>query len=152
MTELQIRPAAERDIPHIVALLADDEIGATRETPADLAPYLHAFEQIEANPRDRLVVADRDGAVVGTLQLTFLLGLSRTGATRAQIEGVRIAAAERGSGLGTQLITWAVEEARRSGAQLVQLTSDATRKDAQRFYQQLGFQPTHVGFKLTLTE
>src|SRR5690606_7674443 len=97
-----------------------------------------------------LVVADRGGRVVGTLQLSVIPGLSRHGTTRSIIEAVRVASSERGSGLGTTLIEWAVEESRRLGAHLVQLTSDSTRTDAHRFYERLGFVKSHVGFKLPL--
>ncbi|MGH3743008.1 MAG: GNAT family N-acetyltransferase [Micromonosporaceae bacterium] len=146
----RIRRAASPDVPAIVALLAEDPLGAARESPDDLTPYQRAFEAITSDPRQLLVVAERDGAVVGTLQLTFLPGLSRRGATRAQIEGVRVAASARGAGLGAQLISWAIEESRQRGCQLVQLTSDASRADAHRFYQRLGFAPSHVGFKRAL--
>ncbi|NEE07195.1 GNAT family N-acetyltransferase, partial [Streptomyces sp. SID7499] len=97
-----------------------------------------------------VVVAVREDRVVGTLQLTIVPGLSRRGATRSIIEGVRIHGDERGSGLGTQLIQWAVDESRRQKCQLVQLTSDVTREDAHRFYERLGFTASHVGFKLAL--
>ncbi|MGH8826273.1 MAG: GNAT family N-acetyltransferase [Jiangellaceae bacterium] len=145
-----IRPATRADVPAIVALLVDDEIGATREQPDDLVPYLDAFERIDADPGEVLVVADVDGAVVGTLQLTIIPGLSRVGTTRAQIEGVRVGSGQRGSGLGAQLIQWAIDEARARGALIVQLTSDLKRVDAHRFYERLGFEATHAGFKLTL--
>jgi GNAT superfamily N-acetyltransferase len=92
----------------------------------------------------------REGRVVGTLQLTVIPGLSRKGSTRSLIEGVRIHSDERGSGLGTLFIEWAIEESRRQGCQLVELTSDATRTDAHRFYERLGFTASHVGFKLAL--
>ncbi|MFD6417533.1 GNAT family N-acetyltransferase [Streptomyces sp. NPDC060194] len=150
MTDLVIRPADPADLPTIVALLADDPLGATRESPDDLAPYESALERLTADPNQHLVVAVRDGRVVGTLQLTIVPGLSRRGATRSIIEAVRIHADERGSGLGTQLITWAVDASRRQGCQLVQLTSDATRTDAHRFYERLGFTGSHLGFKLQL--
>ncbi|SHF08925.1 GNAT family N-acetyltransferase [Streptoalloteichus hindustanus] len=145
-----IRPALAEDVPAIVALLADDVLGATRETPDDLAPYQNAFVALDTDPHQLLVVAERDGEVVGTLQLSFLVGLARRGATRAQVEGVRVRADQRGSGLGEELITWAVEEARAAGCQLVQLTSDRTRVDAHRFYERLGFEATHLGYKLSL--
>jgi GNAT superfamily N-acetyltransferase len=150
MGDLEIRPAAEDDIPAIVAMLADDPLGAQRESPEDLSPYRAAFERLAADPNQRLVVAVREGRVVGTLQLTFVPGLSRRGATRSIIEGVRIHADERGGGLGTQLIEWAVDASRRQGCSLVQLTSDVSRNDAHRFYERLGFSATHVGFKLQL--
>ncbi|MFG2718689.1 GNAT family N-acetyltransferase [Streptomyces sp. NPDC048416] len=150
MTDLEIRPATLKDIPAIVALLADDPLGARRESPDDLAPYRIAFERLADDPNQHVMVADRGGKVVGTLQLTVVPGLPRRGSTRSIIEGVRVHAAERGSGLGTQLVEWAVDEARRQGCQLVQLTSDATRTDAHRFYERLGFEPSHVGFKKSL--
>ncbi|MFJ3510820.1 GNAT family N-acetyltransferase [Streptomyces luteogriseus] len=150
MGDLVIRAAVADDVPAIVGMLADDPLGAQRESPDDLAPYLAALERLSADPNQRLVVAVRDGRVVGTLQLTIIPGLSRRGATRAIVEGVRIHAEERGSGLGTELIDWAIEEARVQGCRLVQLTSDKTRADAHRFYERLGFTASHTGFKLQL--
>jgi GNAT superfamily N-acetyltransferase len=150
MGDLEIRAAAAEDVPAIVAMLADDPLGAQRESPEDLTPYLAAHARLAADPNQHLVVAVRESRVIGTLQLTVIPGLSRKGSTRSIIEGVRVHADERGSGLGTQLIEWAVEESRRQGCQLVQLTSDATRTDAHRFYERLGFSASHVGFKLQL--
>ncbi|MBL1096273.1 GNAT family N-acetyltransferase [Streptomyces coffeae] len=150
MSDFRIRRATADDIPDIVAMLADDPLGARRESPDDPAPYRAAFETLDRDPKQRLVVAVRDGRTIGTLQLTLIPGLSRRGATRSIIEAVRIHADERGSGLGTRLIEWAVEESRREGCVLVQLTSDATRTDAHRFYERLGFEASHVGFKLPL--
>ncbi|WP_426569157.1 N-acetyltransferase family protein [Streptomyces canus] len=150
MGDLEIRAAVAEDVPAIVEMLADDPLGAQRESPDDLSPYLTALERLSADPNQRLVVAVRDGRVVGTLQLTIVPGLSRRGATRSIIEGVRVHADERGSGLGTRFIEWAIDESRRAGCQLVQLTSDNTRTDAHRFYERLGFEASHVGFKLQL--
>ncbi|MFF4208898.1 GNAT family N-acetyltransferase [Streptomyces sp. NPDC001796] len=150
MGELDIRPAVAGDVPAIVAMLADDPLGAQRESPEDLTPYLNALKRVSSDPNQHLMVAVRDGRVVGTLQLTIIPGLSRVGATRSIIEAVRIHADERGGGLGTQLIEWAIDESRRHDCQLVQLTSDATRTDAHRFYERLGFQASHVGFKRQL--
>ncbi|MEE1837376.1 GNAT family N-acetyltransferase [Streptomyces sp. SP17KL33] len=150
MGDLEIRPATEDDVPEIVAMLADDPLGAQRESPDDLAPYLAALERLSGDPHQHVVVAVRQGRVVGTLQLTIVPGLSRRGSTRAIIEGVRVHADERGSGLGSRLIEWAIESSRAQGCQLVQLTSDATRTDAHRFYERLGFEASHVGFKLPL--
>ncbi|WP_405903200.1 GNAT family N-acetyltransferase [Streptomyces sp. NBC_00656] len=150
MSDLEIRPAAVSDLAEIVAMLADDPLGAGRESPDDLTPYLAAFQRLADDPHQHVMVAVRAGRVVGTLQLTVIPGLSRRGSTRSVIEGVRVHGDERGSGLGTQLIQWAVDESRRQECQLVQLTSDATRADAHRFYERLGFVASHVGFKLTL--
>ncbi|RPK76526.1 aminoalkylphosphonic acid N-acetyltransferase [Streptomyces sp. ADI96-15] len=147
---LLIRRAEASDVAAIVAMLADDPLGATRESLDDLTPYLTAHARLAADPNQRLVVAERAGKVVGTLQLTLIPGLSRRAATRSLIEGVRVHADERGTGLGTLLIEWAVETSRTEGCQLVQLTSDVTREDAHRFYQRLGFVASHVGFKLQL--
>ncbi|MFD5413544.1 GNAT family N-acetyltransferase [Streptomyces nojiriensis] len=148
--ELTIRPATEADVPAIVAMLADDPLGATRESPDDLTPYLAALKRLTADPNQHLVVAVRADRVVGTLQLTIVPGLSRKGATRSIIEGVRVHADERGGGLGTRFIEWAVEKSRAENCALVQLTSDVTRTDAHRFYERLGFTASHVGFKLQL--
>jgi GNAT superfamily N-acetyltransferase len=150
MSPLLIRDATRDDVSAIVALLADDPLGAAREHVGDPATYDAAYDRVVADPGQHLVVAERDGAVVGTLQLSVIPGLSRRGATRSIIEGVRVARGERGTGLGTELVTWAVEESRRLGCSLVQLTSDASRTDARRFYERLGFVPSHVGFKLPL--
>ncbi|MFI8787414.1 GNAT family N-acetyltransferase [Streptomyces sp. NPDC055105] len=150
MGDLEIRPVVAADVPAIVAMLADDALGAGRESPDDLTPYLEALARIAGDPNQHLVVAVREGRTVGTLQLTVIPGLSRKGSTRSIVEGVRIHADERGSGLGTLLIEWAVDESRRQNCQLVQLTSDATRTDAHRFYERLGFEASHVGFKLQL--
>ncbi|GAA3227109.1 GNAT family N-acetyltransferase [Streptomyces thermocoprophilus] len=150
MEDLVIRPAAEDDIPALVAMLADDPLGARRDSPDDLTPYRTALQRLSGDPHQHLVVAEREGRVIGTLQLTIIPGLSRRGATRSIIEAVRIHSDERGSGLGTRLIEWAVETSRREGCQLVQLTSDKSRADAHRFYERLGFEPSHIGFKLPL--
>ncbi|MFJ9849183.1 GNAT family N-acetyltransferase [Streptomyces sp. NPDC101150] len=150
MSDIEIRRATEADLPAIIAMLADDPLGAARESPDDLTPYRAAYEAIAADPQQHLVVAVRAGRTIGTLQLTVIPGLSRRGAARSIIEGVRIHADERGGGLGTRLIDWAVEESRARGCSLVQLTSDATRIDAHRFYERLGFEASHLGFKLML--
>jgi GNAT superfamily N-acetyltransferase len=150
MGDLEIRPATAEDVPPIVAMLADDPLGAQRESPDDLTPYLAALGRLSRDPNQHLVVAVREGRVVGTMQLTIIPGLSRKGAVRSIVEGVRVHSDERGSGLGTQLIEWAIDESRRQKCQLVQLTSDNTRTDAHRFYERLGFTASHVGFKLAL--
>ncbi|QNE76196.1 GNAT family N-acetyltransferase [Streptomyces finlayi] len=150
MNDLSIRPVALSDLPAVVAMLADDPLGAQRESPDDLTPYNTALQRLADDPNQHVVVAVREERIVGTLQLTIIPGLSRRGSTRSIIEGVRVHADERGSGLGTQMIQWAVDESRRQECQLVQLTSDVTRTDARRFYERLGFTASHVGFKLTL--
>ncbi|NED96999.1 GNAT family N-acetyltransferase [Phytoactinopolyspora alkaliphila] len=131
-------------------MLADDELGAAREAVDSLDLYAGVFKEIDADPRQLLIVAERGGVLVGTLQLTLIPGLSRRAATRALIEAVRVHSSARGSGLGSQLIRHAIEEARRRGAALVQLTTDARRTNAHRFYEKLGFEATHIGFKQML--
>jgi ribosomal protein S18 acetylase RimI-like enzyme len=148
--EFSIRQATVADVLAIIDLLADDEIGASRETPDDRAPYDESFGAIAADPNQLLVVGESDGQVVATMQLTFIPGLSRRGTWRAQIEGVRVASSARGHGLGEELIRWAIKQAHERGCALVQLTSDARRQDAHRFYERLGFTASHTGFKLAL--
>jgi len=149
MDNLVIRRATVDDVPAIVAMLADDPLGAKRESPGDPV-YAAAFAEIDADPRQYLAVAVVDDQVAGTLQLTFIPGLSRRGATRALIEAVRVRADQRGSGLGRRLAEWAISTSRDRGAAMVQLTTDASRTDAHRFYERLGFVASHVGMKLML--
>nr|WP_232327982.1 GNAT family N-acetyltransferase [Kibdelosporangium sp. MJ126-NF4] len=146
---MQIRRAAAADVPSIVEMIANDQLGAKRESPGD-PRYLAAFAEIDADPNQHLVVLEVDGEVVGTMQLTFTAGLSRLGMKRATIEAVRVHEDRRGGGLGQQLIEWAITEAGRRGCGLVQLTTDASRTDAHRFYERLGFEASHVGMKLKL--
>jgi GNAT superfamily N-acetyltransferase len=147
---LLFRQARRQDVPAIVAMLADDPLGAKREGDPNDERYLAAFDRIDADPYDELIVAERDGKVVGTMQLTYLAGLSRLGAERCQIEAVRVAASTRGQGLGRKMIAWAIDRARARGCAMVQLTSDKSRTDAHRFYDGLGFTASHVGYKLKL--
>lgn len=150
MDELTIREATTDDIRAIVDMLADDVLGATRESPDDLMPYLDAFAAIDANPDQLLIAAEQHGRIVGTAQITFMAGLSHRGMVRADIEAVRVHRDERGAGTGTQLIRWCIDEAQRRGCGMVQLTSNANRLDAHRFYTRLGFEQSHLGFKMTL--
>ena len=131
-------------------MIADDQLGARREIPQELAPYRAAFDVIDSDPNQLLVVGESGGRVIATLQLTFVPGLSRRGAWRAQIEAVRVEASVRGMGVGERLVRWSIEQARARGCGLVQLTSNATRTDAHRFYERLGFVASHTGFKLAL--
>ncbi|MCA2183462.1 GNAT family N-acetyltransferase [Nonomuraea cavernae] len=145
------RPATAEDVPAIVAMLADDPLGARREGDPGDERYLSAFARIDADPHDELIVAERDGEVVGTMQLTYLAGLSRLGAERCQIEAVRVAASSRGEGLGRRMIQWGIDRARARGCAMVQLTSDKSRTGAHRFYDSLGFAASHEGYKLSLS-
>lgn len=147
---ITVRRADPDDLPAIVAMLADDPLGAERESPDQPALYRKAFDRIAGDPNQRLMVAEQDGKVIGTFQLTIIPGLSRRGASRALVEAVRIHADARGAGLGTQLFEWVIAEARQLGCAVLQLTSDATRVDAHRFYERLGFEASHIGFKLML--
>lgn len=152
MTGLQFRRAQEADIPAIVALLADDVLGRQRED-ASSPPnpkYLEAFRAIDADPHQLQAVAVLEDEVIGTLQITFIPGLSHKGAWRGQIESVRIAARHRGSGLGRQMVEWSIDQCRTKGCQLVQLMADKGRIDADRFYVKLGFTGRHVGYRLAL--
>jgi GNAT superfamily N-acetyltransferase len=151
--QVALRTATEADVPAIVGLLAADQLGATRDgvrDEADHAAYAAAFRRIDADPAHLLVVAEQDGQIVATLQLSFLPGLARRGALRAQIEAVRVAENQRGTGLGAAMMRWAIDEARDRGCTLVQLTSDKARTEAHRFYARLGFVASHEGMKLRL--
>ncbi len=149
----RFRLATEDDLPEIVRLLADDDLGRGRERPEDPLPqpYRDGFAALQRQPGNTILLATAaDGTVIGCLQLTLIAGVSRLGATRAQIEGVRVAATARGQGVGEAMVQEAIARARAAGATLVQLTSDVRRTDARRFYERLGFAATHVGFKLDL--
>jgi len=151
-SEVIFRIARIEDLPAILAMLIDDELGKLREdasTPLNPA-YLAAFEALERDPNQLLVVAERDGAVVGCCQLSFLAGLSHQGMWRGQIEGVRVASSERGSGLGRAMMEWVIEQCRARACGLVQLTTDKRRRNAHRFYERLGFVASHEGMKLRL--
>lgn len=143
------RRATAADLDAIVALLADDMLGATREKPGDPV-YAAAFAAIEADPNQFLAVVEEAGRIVGCLQLSFIPGLSRRGMWRGQIESVRIAASQRGAGLGRRMFEWAIETCRARGCGLVQLTTDKARPDARRFYESLGFTASHEGMKRAL--
>lgn len=150
--EILIRKAIETDLPDIVSLLADDELGANRER-SDLplaSQYLDAFAEMERQSGNDLLVATLGDELVGCLQLTIIPGISRLGSKRAQIEGVRVSRHHRSEGVGETLVRDAIGRARRSGCSLVQLTTDRSRSDAQRFYEKLGFAPSHIGMKLAL--
>ncbi len=148
-----LRRAVIEDVPSIVELLTDDLLGVARDGSdgADgLQPYARAFAAIDADPAHLLLVAEAEGQVVATMQVSFLPGLARRGALRAQVEAVRVHADLRNSGLGRAMLMWARDEAERRGCALIQLTSDKRRPDAHRFYAGLGFTASHEGFKLEL--
>ena len=149
---MEIREATAADVPAIVALLASDQLGQHREQvdgPLDDA-YARAFAAVDADPNNLLVVGVADGAVVATLQLTFIPYLTHRGSLRAQVEAVRVSDDRRGQGLGEQLMRWAEQQARTRGCAMIQLTSNKARGDAHRFYERLGYTATHEGFKQAL--
>ena len=149
---LNFREATETDISDLVNLLADDELGTTREdisVPLN-QNYIDAFHSIEKDPNNELTVVECNGKLIGMLQLTFIPYLTHTGSWRCLIEGVRIARICRGKGLGAKFISWAIQRAQEKNCSIVQLTSDKQRPDALRFYESLGFQATHEGYKLKL--
>ncbi len=149
-TSITLRPARREDVAAIVRLLADDGLGAGREVVSD-APatgYLEAFEKIEANPRALLAVAqDGKGRVVGTLQLTFIAGLSNQGAELALVSAVRVDSELRGQRIGETMMNWAIDEARVRGCLHMELFTHLSRVDAQRFYERLGFVCSHAGMR-----
>ncbi len=152
MEPIIFRKASEGDLPAIVALLADDALGQGREDPRlPLAPaYVAAFRAIESDTNQLLAVAANGDAVVGTMQVSFIPGVSRGGAWRGQIEAVRVADSHRSSGLGRRMIEWAIDQCRARGCTMIQLTTDKARADAHRFYERLGFRASHEGYKLPL--
>ncbi|MEU4528392.1 GNAT family N-acetyltransferase [Micromonospora ureilytica] len=150
MSDVIYREAVRADLPTVIALLADDVLGKARDfTEVDEA-YERAFAAIDADPRNQLIVVEQDGEMVGCLQITYIPGLGRHGSERSLIESVRVRSDRRGQGLGRDLMTWAVDQARQRGCALVQLTTDKTREDAHRFYLSLGFVASHEGMKLAL--
>jgi GNAT superfamily N-acetyltransferase len=149
---ISIRKAIHGDVPDIVRLLADDVLGQNREQVTEPLShaYSQAFEAIDADPNQLLAVMTDGERVIGTLQLSFIPGLSRQGSKRGQIEAVRIAEDRRSERLGEKLIEWAIAQCRDRDCVLVQLTTDRRREDAHRFYERLGFKATHLGYKLDL--
>jgi ribosomal protein S18 acetylase RimI-like enzyme len=145
-----LREARRDEVRRIVEMLIDDDLGKGREDLSDLTPYLKGFDAITADPLNTQYVWDEGGEAVGCLQLTLLPGIAQQGMWRAQIEGVRVASSQRGTGLGKKMIEAVVAIARERGCAQVQLTTNKVRADAQRFYEQLGFEKSHEGMKLKL--
>lgn len=146
---VHFRTATVEDLNQIVGMLADDELGKTRERYEVPLPesYLQAFEAIDSDPNNELIVGCRDDAVVGVLQITFTPYLTHQGSWRATIEGVRVASSERGNGIGSKLIQYAIERAKIRECHIIQLTTDKKREESLRFYERLGFKATHEGLK-----
>ena len=149
---LTFREAVEKDLPFMVEMLADDELGSQREdTSNPLNPsYLSAFKNIVADPNNELIVVEKDGNLIGMLQLTFIPYLTHKGSWRCLVEGVRIHKNFRGDGIGTRVFEWVIQYASKKGVKILQLTSDKQRPDSIRFYEDLGFKSTHEGLKLKL--
>jgi ribosomal protein S18 acetylase RimI-like enzyme len=147
--ELKFRTAIFSDLDTLITMLYDDDFGKTRESK-DSSIYKQAFLEIERDPQTDILVAELDGKIVGMLQLTFMRHLTFQGGLRAEIEGVRTHSLFRGKGIGKRLIEHAVGCAKNKSCRLVQLTSNKNRTDALRFYEKIGFKPTHIGFKLDL--
>jgi ribosomal protein S18 acetylase RimI-like enzyme len=150
--DVTFRVATRADLPSIVRMLADDELGSQRERVENPLPesYYSAFEQINQDPNHELIVAERNGEVIGTLHLMFLPSVSFQGGLRAQVESVRVDKRFQSQGIGSQMMRWAMERARERGAQMVQLTTHQSRVDAHRFYERLGFKGSHLGMKISL--
>jgi len=146
------RRATRADLPAIVRMLADDELGSQREQVENPLPesYYSAFKQIDSDPNHELIVAERNGEVIGTLHLMFLLSVSFHGGLRAQIESVRVDKRFQSQGIGSEMMKWAMERARQRSAHVVQLTTHKSRVDAHHFYERLGFQGSHLGMKISL--
>jgi LacI family transcriptional regulator len=151
---IMLREALPADLAGIVTLVQDDQQRhhGTTFAAVPTASYERAFAAITADS-EHLLIAARSGTstdVIATMQLSFIPGISRGGGTRLQIEAVLVDKDHRNSGLGTAMVTWALEEGRRRGAVLAQLTTATSREGTDRFYRRLGFEPTHVGFKIAL--
>lgn len=145
-----IRLARKRDLPDVLAIFTQDALGGHAESrrPAELAVYEAAFERIAASGSNWLYVAEQEGAIVGTFQLTLIPGLVNHGRLRAKVESVQVLADRRGLGIGAEMMRFAIAEARQKGAGMVELTSNKKRRDAHRFYERLGFDRSHEGFKM----
>jgi GNAT superfamily N-acetyltransferase len=152
MADLIFRRASEADVRAIVRLLADDMLGASRESTGaeSQQQYLNAFRVVDADANQFLLVVEDGTGIVGTLQLTFIAGLARGGLKRGLIEAVRVSSERRGEKIGAAMLDWAIGKCRREGCGIVQLTTDKARTDAHRFYDRLGFEPSHIGYKMML--
>jgi GNAT superfamily N-acetyltransferase len=151
-TEPTFRRARRADVPALINLLADDPLGRNRETPDDPAPYYAALAEIEADPKQYLAVVELGAEVIGTLQVTVIPNFGRKGMKRCLVEAVHIRPDLQGRGYGRAMMQWAIDYAREAGCGMVQLTSHHSREGAHRFYERLGFEDTHAGFKLYLGE
>ncbi len=147
---MMIRRATLNDLDAILAMIQRDSFTYQQEDPGGREDYVRAFEEIARDANNELIVAERGGEIVGTLQLTFIPGLTYRGGWRAQVEAVRVRHDLRNLQIGTRMMEWVIARARERGCRIVQLTTNVARVDAQRFYKRLGFEASHVGMKLTL--
>jgi len=151
---LNFRRARRSDLEAIVAMFADDELGRLREDPT--LPlndkYTSAFATIEGDDNQYMMVVEREGDLLGFLQITFIPYLSRQGSVRGQVESVRVDSNLRGQGIGTHMMKEAIRVCRERGCFLVQLTTDLKRQKTRKFYEDLGFETTHHGMKLVLQD
>jgi GNAT superfamily N-acetyltransferase len=148
---MNFRKATENDVSIIVEMIADDELGKTRENFQKPLPieYIKAFENINSDKNQELIVVEDDNSeIIGTLQLSFIQYLTYRGGIRAQIEAVRIRKDKRGLGIGKTMFEWAINRAKERNAHLLQLTTDKIRPKAIKFYEDLGFKATHEGMKM----
>ena len=152
MDTLSYRAATDADLPFLNALMEEDAIGAARDPllPDHDSQQREAMRAIAGDPLHTLYIVERGGEAVGSFQLSFIPGVSRKGALRGQIESVRVSAAARGQGVGEAMMRWAIARCEEKGCAVAQLTSDNSREGAHRFYERLGFEPSHTGFKLAL--
>ena len=150
MNDLSYRKARLEDLPYLIVLLREDELGETRENMEVMDPYRSAFHLIDADPNQYLMVVERDDKIVGTCHLTLMPSLTFHGSIRLNIEAVRIAAAYRDQGIGAWMIHQAIAYGKKHGASLIQLATNKKREEAKRFYEKCGFEATHEGMKLTV--
>lgn len=147
---ISFRQATQTDLPVIIQLLADDPLGQLREQPSDPLPpsYYQAFEVIDQDPNQELMVVVEAEEIIGTFQMTFIQYLNYQGSSRSMIESVRVRKDKRGQKIGEKIILWAIDRSKSKGVKMLQLTSDKKRPDAIRFYERHGFVASHEGFKL----
>ena len=150
--KVQLRAATTDDLPYVVRMLADDFLGGTREKVEESISenYIRAFQEIENDPNNELIIAEFHGKIVGTFQLTYTPSLTFQGGSRCTVESVRVDSSLRGRGIGRKMMLWAIKRAKEMGCVSMQLTTHKERENAHRFYERLGFETTHLGMKLKL--
>jgi len=147
---LTVREAGPADLGDVLRLLREDVIREVEESSEVTPGHRAALDQIIAEPHSAVLVGEMNGQIVSTCQVSWLRHLIYDGGLVCQIESVRTAPTARGRGYGRQLMEWVIADARRRGCARVQLTTNAARVDARRFYERLGFAASHIGMKLYL--